>query len=80
MGGLFFGGYVLVNLPIENIVIRNTTYLNDDYILELAKIKNYPSYIMTTKSSPLNTLAKTRRYRKSPYNITKNAARRSFFA
>ena len=23
LGGLFFGGYVLVNLPIKNIIIKN---------------------------------------------------------
>ena len=31
--GLFFGVYYLSTIPIKNIVIRKTTYLNDDYIL-----------------------------------------------
>ena len=72
LGGLFFGGYVLVNLPIKNIIIKNTTYLNDDYILELAKIKNYPSYILTTRSSIEKKL------KKSPY-ILDAKVRKKFF-
>ena len=72
LGGLFFGGYVLVNLPIKNIIMRNTTYLNDDYILELAKIKNYPSYILTTRSSIEKKL------KKSPY-ILDAKVRKKFF-
>ena len=72
LGGLFFGGYVLVNLPIKSINIKNTTYLNDDYILELAKIKNYPSYILTTRSSIEKKL------KKSPY-ILDAKVRKKFF-
>lgn len=34
--------------PILNIVIKNTTYISDDYILEQASIKNYPSFVYTT--------------------------------
>lgn len=49
LGGLFLAGYIIVNLPIKNIIIKNTNYLNDDYILELANIKDYPSFILTRK-------------------------------
>ena len=47
LGGLFFGGYILIKLPIENIIISGTKYLNDDYILELADLKDYPSFMLT---------------------------------
>ena len=46
--GLFFGVYLLTKVPIKNIVIKNTTYLNDDYILELSGLKNYPSFLLTS--------------------------------
>lgn len=72
LGGLFFGGYVLVNLPIKNIIIKNTTYLNDDYILELAKIKDYPSYILTTKNSI------EKRLKKSPYILDVKVKKKFF--
>lgn len=48
LGGLFFVGYTVVNLPILNIVVKNTRYLNDDYILEVGGIKNYPSFFLTS--------------------------------
>ena len=38
--GLFFAFYFLIKTPIKNIVIKNTNYLNDDYIIELADIKD----------------------------------------
>ena len=45
--GLFFGVYELTKVPIKNIIIKNTKYLNDDYIIELAELKDYPSFILT---------------------------------
>ena len=33
--------------PIKNIVINGTKYINDDYILEQANIKDYPSFFNT---------------------------------
>lgn len=47
LGGLFFGGYILIKLPIENIIISGNKYLNDDYILELADLKDYPCFMLT---------------------------------
>lgn len=34
--------------PILNTIIRNTTYIKDDYVLDKAGIKNYPSFVYTT--------------------------------
>ena len=45
--GLFFGVYELTKVPIKNIIIKNTKYLNDDYFIELAELKDYPSFILT---------------------------------
>ena len=39
LGGLFFSCYYIFTMPLKNIVILNTSYLNDDYIIELAEIK-----------------------------------------
>ena len=50
LGGIFLACYFYFRLPIKNIIIKNTTYLNDDYILELAGIKNYPSFLLTSSS------------------------------
>lgn len=46
--GLFFAVYLTTKIPVKNIVVKGTDYLNDDYILELAEIKDYPSFILTT--------------------------------
>lgn len=59
--GLFFAFYFLIKAPIKNIVIKNTNYLNDDYIIELADIKDYPSFIMTS------SLKMKKKLLKSPY-------------
>ena len=47
--GLVFCVKVIINIPIKNIVIKGTDYLNDDYIIDIAKIKDYPSFILTQK-------------------------------
>ena len=44
LGGLSFVLYFFLKLPILNLIVENTTYLNDDYILELAEVKDYPSF------------------------------------
>ncbi|MCI8569021.1 MAG: FtsQ-type POTRA domain-containing protein [Bacilli bacterium] len=44
--GLSFCVYLLFKIPTKNIIIKNTNYLNDDYILELAKIKSYPEFLL----------------------------------
>lgn len=39
-----FGVYLFFNIPIQNILIKGTSYLNDDYIIDLANIRDYPSF------------------------------------
>lgn len=36
--------YLFLNDNIKNIIIKNTEYLNDDYIIEKSEIKDYPSF------------------------------------
>ena len=42
--------YLLLHTRIKNIIIKNNNYLNDDYIIELANIKDYPSFFLTRNS------------------------------
>ena len=42
--------YLFLSTPIKNIVIKNTNYLKDDYIISLAGIKDYPKFWFTSNS------------------------------
>ena len=57
--GLFFGVYSIIKIPLKGIVIKNTKYLNDDYIIELANIKNYPRYISLSCNDIENKISKS---------------------
>ena len=56
--------------PISNIVVKNTTYLRDDYILELGGIKDYPSFLLTSSSKV------EKKIKKSPYINKVNVKRK----
>lgn len=62
---VIFVAYFFFQLPIQNIVIKNTTYLEDDYILELAGIKNYPSFVLTTHKEVEDSLEKSNYIKKA---------------
>lgn len=64
--------YLFLNDSIKNIIIKNTNYLNDDYIIELAKIKDYPSFWLTSTKNIKKTLED------SPY-IKKATVKRKFY-
>lgn len=70
--GLFFGVRFFISIPIQNIIVKNTNYLNDYYILELAEIRDYPSFILTSGSKIEKKLGD------SPY-INKVKVKKSFF-
>ena len=57
--GLFFAFYFLFKVPIKNILIKGTDYLNDDYVIELADIKDYPSFLLTSSSKIKKNLLKS---------------------
>lgn len=54
--GLSFGVYYIYNSKTKNIIIKNTTYLNDDYIINLARIKNYPKFLTLNTKKIKNRL------------------------
>ena len=70
--GLFFGVKLYLSIPLKNIIIKKTSYLNDDYIIEKANLKNYPSFYSFTTGKIKKSLEK------SPY-INSVKVRRSFF-
>ena len=72
LGGLSFVVYFFLKLPILNLIVENTTYLNDDYILELAEVKDYPSFWLSSTSNM------ERKLENSPY-ISDAQVERKFF-
>lgn len=56
--------------PISNIVVKNTTYLKDDYVLELGGVIDYPSFLLTNSSKVEKKL------KKSPYINKVNVRRK----
>lgn len=72
LGGLSFLVYFFLKIPIKNLVVQGTVYLNDDYILELAEVKDYPSFWLSS------TAAMEKRLEKSPY-ISEVSVERKFF-
>lgn len=66
------GIYLFINDTTKNIIIENTEYLNDDYIIELAEIKDYPSFWLISSKKIEKKLEK------SPY-IKKVKIKRRFY-
>lgn len=42
--------YFFFQIKLKNIIIKNTSYLNDDYIIELANVKDYPVFYSISTS------------------------------
>ena len=59
--GIVLGCKFFLDRPISNIVVKNTTYLKDDYVLELGGVIDYPSFLLTSGSKVEKKL------KKSPY-------------
>ena len=72
LGGLIFGIFSYLDSDIKNIIIEGNNYLNDDYIIEKAGIKDYPSFYFTSTLKAKNKLLK------SPY-IKDVQVRRKFY-
>lgn len=70
--GLSFGVYEVLNARILNIIIKNGEYLNDDYVIDLAGIKDYPSFYLT------NTISMRKKVEKSPYIIQAKIKRKFY--
>jgi len=72
IGGLSFGVYKTMTAKIKNIIISNADYLKDDYIIDLAGIRDYPSFYLT------NSLKMKKKLLKSPY-IREVKIKREFY-
>ncbi len=59
LAGLVFGVYSLLKIRVKNIIVKNTSYLNDDMILELSDIKNYPEFFLTSSKKVEDKLEKS---------------------
>ena len=70
--GLVFLVYLYLQVPVKNIIIKNTSYISDDYILELGGIKDYPSFVLT------NSHSVSKKLEKSPY-IEKAKLKKKFY-
>ena len=58
--GLFFGVYFSLKIKTKNIIIKGNNYLNDDYIIGLADIKNYPNFILMKTSNKEKKVSKSK--------------------
>lgn len=57
--GLFFGVYWYLKFPITNLVVEGNNYLNDDYILNLSGLIDYPSFWLTRMGKAEKNLEKS---------------------
>ena len=55
---LSFSVYLLFQIRVKNIIITGTNYIEDDTILEIAKVKDYPKFLLTTNYSVKKNLEK----------------------
>lgn len=53
-----YGGYFIADQPIQNIRVFDNYLLDDQFILEQAKIDSYPSFLFTTNQGITNRLLK----------------------
>ena len=65
--------YSFFNIPIQNILIKGTNYLNDDYVIELSGVKDYPSF------SSINMSKMKKELKKSPYISDCNIKMKFFY-
>ncbi len=70
--GICFVSYLLLDMPIRNILIKGNEILSDQEIIELAQIEDYPSFLRTT-SYKIKKRLKT-----NPY-IEKIIVKKQFF-
>ena len=59
LAGLFFGGKIIYEAPIKNYIITGTTYLKDDYILELGGLKDYPKFLFLDRNKVSKKIEKS---------------------
>ena len=57
--GLFFGVSYCLKQPIHGFLIKGTSYLKDDYILELGDLKEYPAFLLLDKGKTCKKILKS---------------------
>ena len=72
IGVISFFLYLFITSNIKNIIIKGNTYLNDEEVLELAKLTDYPSFVL------LNTYKTEKNIEKNKY-IKEAKVNRKFF-
>lgn len=72
IGGLVFGVKFFLHLPIRNLIVQGTSFLNDDYILTLANAKDYPSFWLSS------TVSMEKKLEESPYVLSADINREFF--
>lgn len=55
---LSFSVYLLLQIKVKNIIVTGTKYIEDDTVLEIAKVKDYPKFLLTTNYSVKKNLEK----------------------
>lgn len=50
--------FLIINTKIKNIIIKNNIYLTDEEIIKEAKLTDYPSFYLTSKSTISKNLKK----------------------
>ena len=48
IAGLSFCVYCGLQTPVSNLIVEGTNYLNDDDVLEIAGVKDYPKFFLTS--------------------------------
>lgn len=48
---IILGVYYVINVRIKNIYVKGNTFLSDQYIIDVAKLKDYPTIISTKNSN-----------------------------
>ena len=57
---IFLGAiYYVLQMPIKNIYISGNKILDDEAVIELAKLSNYPSFLLTSTSEIKRNLSKS---------------------
>lgn len=58
LSAVIYIGYILLDMPIRNIVIKGTIILKDQDIIEKVGIEDYPSFLRTSTNKIKKTLEK----------------------
>ena len=69
--GIIFGVvFYILTRPTSNLIVKGNDYLTDDYILETAGVKDYPTFLF------INNYMVEKKLKKSPYIIKADVKKR----